>query len=446
VKPGPISWWKWAGLFLLLASVFGLRVLFGIWTKPVQPMEDEVQTYLLGLRYATTGEWPYYGNDVIKPGTLDLQTQDPGALQGLWIGLPLRLWPDPLAPFLAANVLSLASFLLLAWYASRRLPGLPAWFIYPYVLLATWCIHYTTNIMELSYSIPVACVFFVALWETLPSFRLGLFKPWVLNLTMGACLSWWVQLHRTWVMLFPLLALSFYLQWKETRRLSAPAFFLLGALPFSLALLLPTLLHSHYSPGDQAATFFYGFNARNFLAFFKILAQFFALACYEMPRFIGIGTRLRYEYLRDNGLLFTGGYLWVFGILQVLVLGGFLFVKKGMSGGWGTVKAMTWGIFFWFYGALLFTAKNPEVNNVVEMLPLVMLYALYVWEMLWTYRLSRVLLLILLLSAIAFRTAYPFVERPGQKSFYLLYRDRVVQALAQRDWRVLAERRPGFLY
>lgn len=445
-KPVPLPLWKGAGLFLLLTTAFGLRVLFGIWCQPVQPMEDEVQTYLLGLKYAVTGEWPYYGNDVIKPGTLDLQTQDPGALQGLWIGLPLRLWPDPLSPFLAANALSMAALLLLAWYASRRLPGLPGWFIFPYVLLAPWCVHYTTNIMELSYSIPIACLFFIALWETLPSFRLGLAPPWALDLVLGFCLSWWVQLHRTWVMLLPLLALSFFLQWKETRRLTGPLFFLLGALPFTLALLLPTFLNGHYSAAQQASSFSDGFNPNNFRSFFRVLAQYFALGCFEMPRFIGIGTKGRLLYLQEHGLVFTGLYLWVFGIVQVLVAWAFLGVRKGLSPGWGTVRPMTGGVFLWFYGCFLFTLKTPEVNNLVEMLPLVMLYSLYVWEKLWGYRFPRAALFLLLLCAVAFQTAYPFVERPKQRSLYLRYHERIAQALVQRDPRVLAERRPGSLY
>jgi hypothetical protein len=447
MKPGPIPWWKWAWLFVFVAWALGLRMLFGLWCEPVQPMSDEIQTYLLGLKYAVTGEWPFYGNDVIKPPeNLELLTQDPGALEGLLIGLPLKVWPSPEAPFLLANLISLAGFCLLAWYASCRLPQLPRWFIYPWVLLAPWCVHYTTNIMELSYSIPAACLFFVALFESLPGYRLGNIPYPLANALMGLSVSAWVQLHRTWVMLIPLLALSFLLQWRAAKDLRAPGFFLLGFLPLTLSLLLPTFFQGHYQTAHQASTFFYGFNRGNFLAFFKTLVQFLALACFEMPRFIGIGTRVRMEYLQVHGLIVPGVYLWYMGFLQVLVLAVYFFIRKNPHPEWRPLRFLTIAVFFWFYGCLLFTIKNPDVNTFVEMLPLVMLYSFYVWERLWTRAWPRRLLMLLLFFTVIFQTAYPFVERSAKRSFYLQYHDRVVQALAQHDYRVVSERRPGALY
>ncbi len=436
-------YWKWC---LVLPAFFALRLAFGLWCEPVQPMSDEIQTYLLGVKYATTGLWPYYGNDVIKPPeNLELLTQDPGALEGLLIGLPFRLWASPAAPFILANLLSMAGFLFLAWYISQRLPKLPVWFVLAWTLVAPWCVHYTTNIMELSYSIPAACLFFVAFFESLPPYRLGKIPYPLANGLMGLSLSWWVQLHRTWVMLLPLLALSFYLQWKESRKPTAPAFFVLGFLPFFF-LLLPTFLMGSYQPAHQASTFFYGFNSQNMAAFFKTLAQFFALACFEMPRFIGISTAGRVQYLKDHWLLVPGLYLWYMGFLQVLVLWAFLFVKKTAHPEWVFIRNLTWLVFLWFYGCFLFTIKNPDVNTFVEMLPLVMLYSFYVWESLWEKVWPRRLLVLLVLSALLFQTCYVFVEKPFAKSFYLQNEEKITRALAEKNYTLLAERRPGYLY
>lgn len=435
--------WKWG---LALPAFFALRLAFGLWCAPIQPMSDEIQTYLLGLKYATTGLWPYYGNDVIKPPeNLELLTQDPGALEGLLIGLPLKIWPSPAAPFVLANLLSMAAFLLLAWYISLRLPKLPAWFIYSWVLIAPWCVHYTTNIMELSYSVPAACLFFVAFFESLPPWRLGRIPYPLANGLMGLAFSWWVQLHRTWVMLFPFLALTFYLQWKESRKITAPVFFTLGFIPFSL-LLLPTFLVGHYQPAHQASTFFYGFNTHNLLAFFKTFVQFFALACFEMPRFIGMHTLERYHYLMDHWLLVPGVYLWYMGFLQVLVLWAFLFIKKNTHPEWNFIRLLIALTFLWFYGCFLFTIKNPDVNTFVEMLPLVMLYSFYVWEALWNRPWPRRLMVVLVLFAVVFQACYVFAEKPFNKSFYLQDKDKIVQALAEKNYTLLAERRPGYLY
>src|SRR5262249_16326810 len=142
---------------------------FGLWFPPAQPMQDEIQTTLIGLKYYATGDWPYYGNDVITPpDNLVLQTQDPGPLEAFLVGLPLKVWPSPLAPFLLVNLLSMCGFCLLAAYACRRLPRLSPWFVFPWVLLSPWCVHYSTGMMNFSYTIAFACVFFVALFESFP--------------------------------------------------------------------------------------------------------------------------------------------------------------------------------------------------------------------------------------------------------------------------------------
>src|SRR5690242_17630098 len=99
------KYWKWC---LALPALFAVRLAFGLWFPPVQPMEDEIQTTLLGLKYYATGDWPYYGNDVITPpDNLVLQTQDPGPLEAFLVAFPLKLWPSPLAPFLWVNLLSM---------------------------------------------------------------------------------------------------------------------------------------------------------------------------------------------------------------------------------------------------------------------------------------------------------------------------------------------------
>lgn len=444
LRPGPVFLAAGVGLFLL--GAFALRLAFGLWCEPVQPMTDEVQTYLLGVKYATTCLWPYYGNDVIKPpDNLELLSQDPGALEGLLIGLPLRVWASPLSPFIFANIVSMAGFLLLSWYAALRLPGLPRWYIFPWVLLAPWCVHYTTNVRELSFSIPAACLFFVSFFETLPAWRLGRVPlPWA-NALMGLSLSAWVQLHRTWVMVIPFLALSFFLQWRESRKATGPLYFLLGFIPLSF-LLLPTFLWGGFHPTGEASTFYYGFNLHNLKVGFTTLAQFLALACFEMPRFIGGHTWERFQFLNDHGLLVAGTYLWYMGFLQVLVLGGFFFVKNTVKADWSFVRNLTLGTFLWFFGCLLFTIKNPDVNLLVEMLPLVMIYSFYVWENLWSYTWPRRLLQVFLLCVVVFQTTYVFTQKPLNKSFYLQYRGKIVQALNAKDYTLVGKRRPGALY
>src|SRR5262245_6399738 len=89
---------RWMLAVLLLVRC-GLRLAVGLTSECWGP--DELQIYLIGLKFFTTGEWPLYGPDVVYT-----QTQIPGGLQGLLIGGPLWLVRQPEAPYVLLNVLS----------------------------------------------------------------------------------------------------------------------------------------------------------------------------------------------------------------------------------------------------------------------------------------------------------------------------------------------------
>jgi hypothetical protein len=442
-RTAPISWILIALSFL---AAYALRLAFGLFVAPVQPMEDEIQTYLLGLKYFTTGEWPYYGNDVITPPeNLLLQGQDPGALEALLVGLPLKVCPSPLAPFFFVNLLSMAGYCFLAFYAVKRLPRLSPWFIFPWLLTAPWCIHYSTSMMNLSFSIAASCFFFVAFMESFPPLSLGWIAPWRANALMGFTLGAWMQLHRTWVLMIPFLLLSFYFQWKKTRRLNSILAFFLGILPM-LALLVPTFFRPDYQFQRDVHGMSMGFNPHNFKSFFAILLQYLALAGFEMPRFIGISTHGRLEYLASHWYLWSGFLIWTLSFVQIAFLLGFGFDRKNPAKGWNLIRAMAGLAFFLIYGALLFTIKNPDVNTFCEMLPVVMLYSLYVWNRLSTWAWGRIFRWAFLLSGLAFQVGYVFARAPLKESLYLKYGDAMAKAIEAKDYHLLGERRPGALY
>ena len=93
---------------ILLSCIFLFRVLYGLssefWSV------DEVQVYLLGLKYYSTNLWPYYGPDVVYTNS-----QISGALQALLVGLPLNLFSEPESPIIFLNIIS---FLALYYFGS----------------------------------------------------------------------------------------------------------------------------------------------------------------------------------------------------------------------------------------------------------------------------------------------------------------------------------------
>jgi hypothetical protein len=443
MNPMPLSR-KIATLMLLFILAYALRLAYGLWAEPIQPMEDEIQTYLLGLKFFTTGDWPFYGNDVLVPPYY-LLTQDPGALEGLLIGLPLFLWPHPLAPYLLLNLLSLAALGFLAWYAAKRLPALSPWFVFPWVFIAPWCVHYTTGMINLSYSMAAACFFFPAFLESLPNVSLKWLRPAWANALMGFSFAFWMQFHRTWVLTIPFLAVSFYLQWRESRKVTTPIFFFLGALPL-FGLVVPTILRDDYRFFRDVAGMSFGFNPANITELPRTLAEFLSLACFQLPRFIGGHTDERLRFLTENWLIAPGIFLWAFGILQAVILLLYFFDSKNPRPDWKPIRLFASLSLLLVCTSFLFTLKKPYVNNFCEFLPLVMLYSLYVWERWWVLPKARTLLWLFLACALVFQAAYPFTQLPHRKSFYLKYHDAIARAIDGKDYRLLGERRAGSLY
>ena len=124
-----------------LIAIFAFRLGFGLCADLFS--EDESQIFLLGLRYHATGAWPYYGPDVVWT-----KSQIPGALQALLVGLPLAVAPIPEAPYVLINLLSMAALCLFAAYLSARLPAVPRWLIWGWLLTVPWTLNFSTHIMN----------------------------------------------------------------------------------------------------------------------------------------------------------------------------------------------------------------------------------------------------------------------------------------------------------
>src|SRR5882762_4909756 len=209
-------------LLLLLAFLF--RLSFGLCSQFLD--EDTKQIYLIGLKFFTTGAWPYFGPDVTQT------MQVPGALQGLVVGLPLRVLPIPEAPYIFLNILSFASLCFFAWYCCKRLPEIPKWFVWSWLFTAPWTLNVSTHIFNPSYVLPGASLFFVEAIETYPFLTRGLMSRRWANFMMGISLFWIMQFHLSWVVLVPYVVVSFYFQFRNVghRALSSFAWFAGGAV------------------------------------------------------------------------------------------------------------------------------------------------------------------------------------------------------------------------
>ncbi len=305
-------------LLLLFLVIFLYRLFFGLCQAKWMEL-DELQTYLIGLKCYTTGTWPYFGPDVNGLES-SFQSQIPGALEGLMIGLPFYVLPMPEAPFIFLNLMTAAGVMLLAWYLYHRIPGLSFTWLCLWIMVLPWSLHEATHIINPAFTFLPGILFFIGFMEATPLFQGGLLPLSWANVLMGLSLFWVMQFHFSYVYLVPLAVFSLLLQLKQTRKLQSLFHFILGSL-IPLAFVIPTYVKFGLAHNNVASGFEVPFNWRNVGEFGTILARFLSLVSFELPRFIGLNTQGRIAFLEDHPLLLVpGAFLWVVGLLQPFIL------------------------------------------------------------------------------------------------------------------------------
>jgi hypothetical protein len=373
-------------------------------------------------------------------------------LQGLLVGLPLFPLPLPEAPFILLNLLSFASLCLFAWYCSRRLPEVPGWFIWSWLLLAApWTINFSTHIVNLSYLLPGGILFFIGVYETCTPLSRGLIASRWSNLMMGAALFWVMQFHMSWVLLPPFALASFYFQYKEkgVRVVVSLGWFIMGGMLTGL-FLVPTFVRYGLSDGLGGTASTISFNVSNLLHIYTlpegVLGRFLSFASFELPRFIGDRTARRVEFFRETPWLIPFGlFLLVTGIVQPVAMFFLWFRRKGMARDWHAVKLFTLATVCLIYLSFLFAKDKPaSAHTYYVVLPVAMMYSFYCWSTILNRPFWNTFAKIFIACAIIFHAGFA-IHNFTRKSMYI-NRALPQQAIERRDYRLLGERRPGARY
>jgi len=427
-----------------LSFAFLFRLAFGLCSDFWSGAGDEQQIYLIGLKFYTTGAWPYFGPDVTNT------IQIPGALQGLVVGLPLFILPIPEAPYLLLNILSFASLCFFAWYCCRRLPEVPRWFVWAWLLTAPWTICLSTQVYNPSYVLPGAIVFFVAVIETYPFLGRDLVPlPWA-NFMMGLALFWIMQFHLSWVVLIPYLALSFYFQFRRGRRkaVSSAVWFAAGAC-ITGSFLIPTFIKYGLGAGTGNVNEVIQFSSDNLVRHLNVvegvLGRFLSFASFELPRFIGSNTATRLRFLQEHRWLIPFVvFLTVVGILQCIAMLFLWFRRAPEQKDWRTVRHFTLGTVVLLYISFLFSMKAPLSHTFYLILPVAMMYSFYCWNQFLKKKNWQKFAVLFIICGIIFESGLA-AHNYRRISIYV-DRARIVEAIKDKDYHLLGERRAGAKY
>jgi hypothetical protein len=427
---------------LLLLLAFAFRLGFGLCSQFQD--EDVRQIYLIGLKFYTTGAWPYFGPDVTQT------IQIPGALQGLVVGVPFFVLPIPEAPYLLVNALSFSSLCFFAWYCTRRLPELPKWFVWSWLLTAPWTLNVSTQPYNPSYVLPGAILFFIGAIETYPSLSRGLVSRHWANFMMGLSLFWIMQFHLSGVVLVPYVVVSFYFQFKKLRRkaLWSIVWFAGGAV-MTGSLLIPTFIKYGWSAGMGGTNDAVEFNSGNLFSNLNIvegvLGRFLSFATFELPRFIGANTVARLAFLKQNRWLIPFvTFLTLAGILQCIAMLILWFRKKHAHKDWPAIKYFTLTTVALLYFSFLFSMKSPVSHTFYLTFPVAMLYSFYCWSEFLKKNSWQRVAAIFLVSGLIFDIGLA-ANNLQQASIYR-ERGKIEAAIKAKDYRLLGERRAGARY
>jgi hypothetical protein len=317
-------------------------------------------------------------------------------------------------------------------------------------MTAPWTLGLSTHILNPSYVLTGASLFFVGWLETCPYTRRDLVGARLANFMQGFGLLWVMQLHMSWVVLALLACASLVFQFRE-RGLGATrslAWMLAGAtLPG--ALLVPTYLKFGLTGGTGDTPAVVVFNVDNLKRLLNpvegILGRFLSFASYELPRFIGGNTAKRLSFVRAHlWLAPVVAFLTAVGLAQPALLI-FLWLKKSHAQrDWRAIKLITLSTLALLYALFLFSFRPPHSHTYYVTFPLAMLYSFYCWSPYLRRRGWQIFAAVVLVCGIVFHVVLA-LDRRAHDSMYT-NRALVQRAIDERDHHLVGERREGSRY
>lgn len=425
-----------------LTALFVFRLLYGL-SMPFW-FEDERQVYLVGLQSFARGEWPYFGADVVWTGG-----QVPGALLGWLIRLPLSIRAAPESPVVFLNLLSFAALALLAWYLSRRLPGVPRWLIWISLFTLPWTLNFSTHIVNPSYVLAGAIVFFVGFFEAMPQLSRRVVPFSIAWSMMGAGLLFVMQLHLSWVLLVPYIAAALTATALTEKRpqpvaSAVVAFIAGGAIPGIL--LMPTILRFGWNAGQtDGAVVFHGQDP------FEVVttaARVLSFASFEVNRFIGMSTAERLlVFSRHPVVAVMAVPVAIAGVLHPLWMAASAFRRSASNGtaaaDWMAVRLLMLTTVVLITVSYYFSVRGPQAHSFYVVFPVSALFAFTCWDArlraAGTMRTLERAAVVVIVANIVLHAGLA-IDRLHRQSLYV-DRSLVAAAIADRNDRYLGDRR-----
>jgi hypothetical protein len=417
-----------------LAALFAFRLFYGLCYEFF--FEDQTQIFLIGLRAYAGGHWPFFGADVVWT-----KSQIPGALQGLLVAVPLWIAPFPEAPFVLLNLLSMAGIALIAWYICLRLPSIPRWLVWGWLMTIPWTLNYSASLINTSYVLVGSAVFFIGFFEAHPLFSLGRIRGPLALFMMGAGIGWDMQFHMSWPLLLPYV--GFALLWRLPRgwrSVARDAASLAAGFAVPAAFILPTVITYGLHAGGGGTGRNLHVHVVDPTVILTTIARFLSFASLEVARWMGTDTAKRMVLLsRHPWLVPLAAVAWVVGFVHPVVMLLSWFRRRHPSRpDWPALRLLVAGSILVVYAAYFFVMEPPQAHAFYVLSPIAFVFAGYCWSFVDRPRWRKVAAVVLGVN-IAFHLGLALTMGPERS----MYRNRaiVAAAVAERDTNYFSHRR-----
>lgn len=425
-------------LVFLILFIFLFRLFFGLnydfW------FEDNLQVFLIGLKYYCTGVWPYWGPDLIHT-----QSAIPGALQGLVVGIPFQLIRIPEAAHIFLNILSIGALLFFSWYLNKRIPAIGFNIIFIWVALLPAAMYYTTNVQNPSYVFAGAILFFIAAIELANIYPQRVLNDKLCLFLLGFSFFWIFQFHLSWIILLPYIGYLGYaniLRLYKNRTLGKSIILFAVGLCITALPLWPTL--SKYGwQSIEALSSNSAFNFANIVRLPDIVFKFISFATFEAETFLSIG-----DFSIKNAWAYLGKYYFIIPFVVLffalrlwqtayLILA---FFKTPVSPIHKKIKLFTLVTLGILMLSFLFTDHFPNAHKYYLLMPVSVWYSMHIFEPIIIKYKSRLLFKLIPVLGLAFYAIIALINIQTGQSLYN-HRNLVSTALQQKDHTIIGVRR-----
>ena len=421
--------------WLSMIILFIFRTLYGLSYK--FSTTDELQVFLIGLKYFTTGIWPYFGADVVHTAS-----RLPGAFQGFIIGVPWHIWQVPEAPYILLNLVSMVALGYLAKYIVKRIPKIPKGFIYLWLFTCPWTLNYSTHIINPSYLYWFSIPFFIAVLELWVFQKDTLYRKRFLLFLMGFAIGMSLQLHLSVVILmaiFGICLLVFVAKTSSQNGVFALIPFLLG-IGVTLLFYIPTFLeYAELVSGGTEKNINFSFSRVDSL--FWVWLRGLGFASIELNE---VWSRLpaAMSYLKQHPvmwILFVP--LTLVGIAHILYMTWRL-VKPNVNSLFKEIRLILWVTLVLTAALFLFSVKGPIGFSFMIIFPLVFFVSILAIQPLFTKPKMRMIMSIAVLANILYHGIFALHSYNSQSLY--ASKDNVLMALESKEYTFVGKRRQAY--